>query len=85
MNNFEDMTREERLNTPVAEMGRVNIRAYIKRRLQEEGISHYALADALGTARQNINAALNEKIPMPLERMEKILWILDGDNTPFRG
>lgn len=85
MNNFEDMTREERLNTPVTEMGRVNIRAYIRRRMKEEGISQYRMADALGTARTNLARALREEIPMPLERMERILWILDGDNTPFRG
>ena len=85
MNNFEDMTREERLNTPVAEMGRVNIRAYIRRRMKEEGISQYRMADALGTARANLARALREEIPMPLERMERILWILVGDNTPFRG
>ena len=78
------MTREERLHTPVTEMGRVDIRAYIKRRLTEEGISHYKLAAALQTSRSALNYALNGNIPMPLERIEKILWILDGDNTPFR-
>ena len=79
------MTREERLNTPVAEMGRVDIRGYIKRRMTEEGISHYKMAEVLQTSRTALTTALNGKIPMPLERMEKILWILDGENTPFHG
>ena len=78
------MTREQRLNTPVAEMGRVNLRAYIKRRLQEEGISQYKLAKILDTPLTNLARTLREEAPMPLERMEKILWLLDGDNTPFR-
>ena len=79
------MTRQERLNTPVAEMGRVNIRAYIRRRLQEEGISQYKLAGILDTSLSNLARALREEAPMPLERMEKILWILDGDNSPLHG
>lgn len=79
------MTREQRLNTPVAEMGKVNLRGYIRRRMKEEGISQYVMANALGTARTNLARCLREEIPMPLERMEKILWILDGENTPFHG
>lgn len=78
------MTRDERLNTPVAEMGRVDIRGYIARRLKEEGISHGVIAKKLGVARASISTALRGEIPMPLERIEKLLWILDGDNTPFR-
>lgn len=84
MNNFEDMTREERLNTPVPQMGRVDIRGYIRRRLTEEGISQYRLAKILGIPRTNLATALRGEIPMPLERMETILWILDGENSPFR-
>lgn len=78
------MTREERLNTPVSEMGRVNIRGYIARRMTEEGITHGQLARVLGISRANLSTALRGEIPMPLERMETILWILDGENTPFR-
>lgn len=71
--------------TPVAEMGRVDIRGYIKRRLQEEGISQYKLAEILQTPRTNLTRALGGKVPMPLERMEKIIWLLDGDASPLHG
>lgn len=77
------MTRQERLDTPVDQMGRVDIRGYIKRRMREEGISQYKMADILQTPRTNLTRALGGKVPMPLERMEKMLWLLDGDNTPF--
>ena len=79
------MTRQERMATPVAEMGRVDIRGYIKRRLQEEGISQYKLAQILGIPRTNLATALRGEIPMPLERMEKIIWLLDGDASPLHG
>lgn len=73
------MTRQERLNTPVEQMGRVRLNEYIKRRLAEEGISAYRLAKILGITYANLWSYLNGKIPAPIERIETILWILDGD------
>jgi len=79
------MTRQERLNTPVSEMGRVDIRGYIARRLKEEGISQYRMAQILGVTQPNFNAALRGAIPMPLERIETLLWLLDGESSPLHG
>lgn len=79
------MTRQERLNTPVSEMGRVDIRGYIARRLKEEGISQYRMAQILGVTQPNFNAALRGVIPMPLDRIETLLWLLDGESSPLHG
>lgn len=73
------MTREERMATPADKMGKADLRGYIRRRMQEEGISVYKLADILGVARANLQNGLNGRIPIPLERVETILWILDGE------
>ena len=85
MNNFDNMTGQERLNTPVAEMGRVDIRGYIKRRIKEEGLTQYKMAQLLGVERTNFDAALRGAIPMPLDRIETLLWLLDGDASPLHG
>ena len=78
-------TRQDRLNTPVLEMGRVDIRGYIRKRMEDEGISQGEMARRLGISRANLSTALRGEIPMPLERMETILWILDGESSPLHG
>lgn len=79
------MTVKERLELPAEKWGRVNLRAYLKRRLQEEGISGYALAKALGVHQPNLARGLNEKATMPLARIEQILWLVDGENGNLSG
>jgi len=76
-----EKTSIERLNTPVEQMGSVNLSAYIKKRLAEENISIYQLAKALGVPRTNLTNSLNEKVHIPQKRLEAILWILDGDKN----
>ena len=78
-------TRQDRLNTPVSEMGRVDIRGYIRKRMEDEGITQGEMARRLGISRANLSTALRGEIPMPLERMETILWILDGEASPLHG
>jgi len=57
---------------------KVNLIAYIRRRMEEENITLYKLAKYLGCERSNLTAAMKGRIPMPLSRVETILWILDG-------
>lgn len=57
---------------------RYDLRAYIKRRMKEEGVTAYQMGGFLGKARANLYNFLNGKIPFPLTDIEKMLWILDG-------
>lgn len=55
---------------------RFDLRTWIKKRLEEEGITIYALARDLGMTRQNLNSFLSGRIPFPLDKIEQLLWIL---------
>lgn len=57
---------------------KLDIREYIRRRLNEEGISMYAMAKAIGKLRVNLSAFLNYRVQFPLDAIEQMLWILDG-------
>ena len=57
--------------------GRVDLRAYIKRRMSETGISGYQLCKLLGKPRSNFYAFLAGRTPYPLDDIERILYILD--------
>lgn len=57
---------------------RLDIRAYIRRRLQEEGVSEYKAAEFLGKAQSNFSNFMSGRIPMPLRDVERLLWVLDG-------
>lgn len=79
MSNFETMTREERMNAP--EKGKVDLRSYARRRMSDEGISIRAMARALGVQPNNLGAGLRGTRSLPLEWMETILWVLDGEKN----
>lgn len=71
----------ERLNNPKRALlfDEPKLRMYLRRRLREERISLYRLCDATGWARNNVSNALNSAdLPFSIERMETILYIVDG-------
>lgn len=57
---------------------RVDLRAYIRRRMDEEGVTIYQMANFLGKKRPNMYAFFSGKTPFPLEAIERMLWIVDG-------
>ena len=57
---------------------RLDIREYLRRRMKEEGVSHYKMAQFLGKFQSNFSAFINKNRPMPLEDIERMLWVLDG-------
>ena len=57
---------------------KLDIREYLRRRMNEEGISMYAMAKAIGKLRVNLSAFLNYRVQFPLDAIEQMLWILDG-------
>lgn len=60
---------------------KMDIRAYLKQRMEEEGITGYAMANHLGKDRSAFYNFMTGKIPMPLADIEQMLWILDGKIT----
>lgn len=59
---------------------RFDIRAFIRRRMAEEGISQNDLARRLGKPQPNICNFLNGKIPLPLDTIEEIIWLFAPNN-----
>ena len=57
---------------------RVDLRAYIRRRMEEEGVTVYQMANFLGKQKPNMYAFFSGKTPFPLEAIERMLWVLDG-------
>lgn len=60
---------------------KMDIRAYLKQRMDEEGITGCAMAKYLGKATNVMYRFLTGKIPIPLADIEEMLWILDGKIT----
>ena len=71
--------RLERLKTPVDQMGRVDIVAYLRKRMEEEGIPFRQMAFALGIKPHDMYMLLNSKPTLREERIGRMLWVLDGD------
>jgi len=68
----------------VSDDGRVRVRkdlrALISRRLAEEGVTQSALARRLGKDKQHVSAFLRGKVPMPLDDVEEILFLIGEGN-----
>lgn len=57
---------------------KLDIREYLRRRMEEEGVTMYAMAKALGKFRSNLSAFFSYRIQFPLDDIEQMLWVLDG-------
>ena len=70
------------LNTILQEdgtpMARLDIREYLRRRMQEEGVTHYKMAKFLGKYQGNFTNFINGKTTISVEAVERMLWVLDG-------
>lgn len=53
---------------------RYDLRGWIRQRMEEEGVTIYALAKAMGLPQSNMNNFLNGHIPCPLDRVEELIW-----------
>lgn len=72
----------ERLNDGQSRTGLLVNTTYLKRylrvRLREEKISLYRLCETLGWAKPMVSKAFNQDYSISLERLERVLWIVDG-------
>lgn len=53
---------------------RYDLRTWIRRRMEEEGVTIYGMAKALGISSTNLNCFLTGRIPCPLDRVEELIW-----------
>lgn len=72
----------ERLNDGQDRAGLLVNTTYLKRylrvRLREEKVSLYRLCEVVGWAKPMLSKALNGDGAISLERLERVLWIVDG-------
>ena len=61
-------------------IGRYDFRAYFKARMEEEGISNYAMAKFLGMPRCNFNNFMKGKGGVLISTLEQMFWILQPNN-----
>lgn len=83
-----DKVVAERLALPDDQKGRAalfdaaGVRKYIKHRMIECGLSQYKVAELLGIPQSGLALGLNGG-PMSNERIEMLLWCLDGPESPY--
>lgn len=70
----------DRLSAPVRSVliDTDKLRTYIRARLREEKLSLYRVSEATGWARPRLSKALKEGESVSLERLEMLLYIVDG-------
>lgn len=54
------------------------LKKYLRVRCREEKLSLYRIAKAIGASQPQVSNALNKDMAISLERLERILWIVDG-------
>lgn len=60
------------------------LKNYIKKRLAEGNMSTYLLAKNTGKQRGAIYSQLFKDGSISYDYLERLLWIVDGDNCPYR-
>lgn len=77
----------DRLSNPggctVQVFDREAICSYIRRRMKEEGISQVKLKEATGWSGTQLVRCLNGKGRLSVDRIEQMLWIVDGEDCPY--
>lgn len=69
------MTFKEKYNLPPEEWGRFDTRAFIKKRIAEEGVTIKEVAEKIGLMRANLGNGLNGRITIPMDKLETLLWL----------
>lgn len=59
---------------------KVDLRKRISEKLEQNGIPKVRAAEYLGISSQNLYNYLNGRIPMRIEYIEQLLWLLESDN-----
>lgn len=62
---------------------REEVCSYISRRLVEEGISQVKMKEITGWSGNQLRRCLNGKGRLSVDRIEQLLWIVDGDECPY--
>ena len=60
------------------------LKLYIRKRLKEGYVSTYLLAEKLGKQRGALMVQLMPKQSISYDFLERLLWIVDGDNCPYK-
>lgn len=60
------------------------LKLYIRNRLKEGKVSTYTLAEAIGKKRGGLMSQLMPNSSISYEFIERLLWIVDGDDCPYR-
>lgn len=77
--NFVEMV-EAMASAAPTEKPRRDVRSELTRAIREAGISQAKVAAAVGTQVQNFNNYLQGRRSLPYSKLERALWLLDGDD-----